>query len=133
VTFGLCFLILFVDGLDYSTVNVAAPAILKAFHTETGAMGIVFGSVFVGILIGSVIFGYIGDRYGRKLGAVLGVLAYSIPALLTMFATSIEQLTFFRCLAGLGIGGVIPNIVALLTEAAPKRFRVTSVMLVFVG
>ncbi len=133
VTFGLCFLILFVDGLDYSTVNVAAPAILKSFHTETGAMGIVFGSVFVGILIGSVIFGYIGDRYGRKLGAVLGVLAYSIPALLTVFATSIEQLTFFRCLAGLGIGGVIPNVVALLTEAAPKRFRVTFVMLVFVG
>ena len=68
-----------------------------------------------------------------KLGAVLGVLAYSIPALLTVFASSIEQLTVFRCLAGLGIGGVIPNIVALLTETAPKRFRVTFVMAVFVG
>src|SRR4030088_3423965 len=89
VTFALCFLIVFVDGLDYSTINVAAPAILKSFHTETAAMGIVFGSVFVGILIGSVIFGYIGDRYGRKLGAVLGVLAYSIPALLTVFGSSI--------------------------------------------
>ena len=133
LTFALCFLILFVDGLDYSTVNVAAPAILKSFHTETSAMGIVFGSVFVGILIGSVIFGYIGDRYGRKVGAVLGVLAYSVPALLTVLATSIEQLTVFRCLAGFGIGGVIPNIVALLTETAPKRFRVTFVMLVFVG
>ena len=133
VTFALCFLILFVDGLDYSTVNVAAPAILRSFHTETSAMGIVFGSVFVGILIGSVFFGYIGDKYGRKAGAVLGVLAYSIPALLTVFASSIEELTIFRCLAGLGIGGVIPNIVALLTETAPKRFRVTFVMAVFVG
>jgi AAHS family 4-hydroxybenzoate transporter-like MFS transporter len=126
-------LILFVDGLDYSAANVAAPAILRTFQAEKSAMGIVFGSVFVGILIGSVIFGYIGDRYGRKLGAVLGVLAYSIPALLTVFATSIDQLTIFRCLAGLGIGGVIPNIVALLTETAPKRFRVTFVMAVFVG
>ena len=87
----------------------------------------------VGVLIGSVFFGYIGDRYGRKLGAVLGVLAYSIPALLTVFASSIEELTIFRCLAGLGIGGVIPNIVALLTETAPKCFRVTFVMAVFVG
>jgi AAHS family 4-hydroxybenzoate transporter-like MFS transporter len=133
LTFALCMLILFVDGLDYSAVNVAAPAILKAFQADKSAMGIVFGSVFVGILIGSVIFGYIGDRYGRKHGAVLGVLAYSIPALLTVFASSIDQLTLFRALAGLGIGGVIPNIVALLTETAPKRFRVTFVMAVFVG
>ena len=133
VTFALCMLILFVDGLDFSAINVAAPAILKSFQTDKSAMGIVFGSVFVGILIGSVIFGYIGDRYGRKLGAVLGVLAYSVPALLTVFATSIDQLTLFRCLAGLGIGGVIPNIVALLTETAPKPFRVTFVMAVFVG
>jgi AAHS family 4-hydroxybenzoate transporter-like MFS transporter len=133
VTFGLCLLILFVDGLDYSAVNVAAPAILKAFQADRSAMGVVFGSVFVGILAGSVIFGYIGDRYGRKIGAVLGVLAYSIPALLTVFATSIDQLTIFRAAAGLGMGGVIPNIVALLTESAPKRFRVTFVMAVFVG
>jgi AAHS family 4-hydroxybenzoate transporter-like MFS transporter len=133
LTFGFCMLILFVDGLDYSSVNVAAPAILKAFDADKSAMGIVFGSVFVGILIGSVFFGYVGDKYGRKRGAVLGVLAYSVPALLTVFAASMDQLTIFRAAAGLGIGGVIPNIVALLTETAPKRYRVTFVMAVFVG
>jgi AAHS family 4-hydroxybenzoate transporter-like MFS transporter len=133
VTFGLCMLILFVDGLDYSAPIVAAPAILRDFKAETGAMGIVFSAVFVGILAGSVIFGYIGDRFGRKTGAVLGVLVYSLPALLTVFATSLDQLTIFRCVTGLGIGGVIPNIVALLTETAPKRFRVTFVMAAFIG
>src|ERR1041385_8397321 len=46
-------LILFVDGLDFSAINVGAPAILRAFHAERSAMGFVFSAGFVGILIGS--------------------------------------------------------------------------------
>jgi len=133
LAFGLCLLTLFVDGLDYSAANVAAPAILRELNAGTGAMGIVFSMGFAGILAGSILFGWIGDKYGRKLGIVLAVLAYSLPALLTIFATSIDQLAIYRAAAGLGIGGVIPNIVALLTETAPKRYRVTFVMAVFIG
>ncbi len=132
-TFALCFLILFVDGLDYSAANVGAPAILRAFNAERAAMGTVFGWGYFGIFVGSVVFGIVGDRYGRKVGAVLGVLAYSLPALLTPFATSLEEVTMFRFLAGIGIGGVVPNTIALLTETAPKRFRVSAVMAGFVG
>ena len=40
---GCCFLILFVDGLDYSAANVGAPAVIRAFHTDKSAMGLVFG------------------------------------------------------------------------------------------
>ena len=126
-------LILFVDGLDYSAVNVGAPSILRAFGAERSAMGFVFGWGYFGIFVGSVLFGIIGDKYGRKPGLVLGVLAYSLPALFTLFATSLEELTVFRFLAGIGIGGVVPNTIALLTETAPKRYRVTFVMIAFVG
>jgi AAHS family 4-hydroxybenzoate transporter-like MFS transporter len=82
---------------------------------------------------GSIVLGYLGDRYGRKTGALVGVLAYSLPALLTIFATSLDQLALWRFLAGIGIGGVVPNAIALLTETAPKRHRVIFVMLAFVG
>jgi AAHS family 4-hydroxybenzoate transporter-like MFS transporter len=126
-------LTLFVDGLDYSAINVGAPAIIRGFHAETSAMGFVFGWSFFGIFVGSVLFGYIGDKFGRKIGTVFGVLAYSLPAIVTVFATSLDQLTFYRFLAGVGIGGVVPNIIALLTETAPKRYRVTFVMVAFIG
>ena len=126
-------LILFVDGLDFSAINVGAPAILRAFHAERSAMGFVFSAGFVGILIGSLLFGYIGDRFGRKAGAIAGVLAYSIPALLTVFATSLDQLAAFRFLSGLGMGGVVPNVIALLTETAPKPYRITFVMVAYMG
>src|SRR5215831_18955608 len=126
-------LILFVDGLDFSAINVGAPAILRAFHVERSALGFAVSAGFVGILIGSLMFGYIGDRFGRKLGAITGVLAYSIPALLTVFATSLDPLAMFRFVSGLGMGGVVPNVIALLTETAPKPYRVTFVMVAYMG
>jgi len=133
LVFALSFLILYVDGLDYTAINVGAPAILRAFNAERAEMGTVFGWGYFGIFLGSVVFGIIGDRYGRKVGAVLGVLAYSVPALLTPLANSLFDVTVFRFLAGIGIGGVVPNTIALLTETAPKRFRVSAVMAGFVG
>jgi AAHS family 4-hydroxybenzoate transporter-like MFS transporter len=133
VTFALCFLILFVDGLDFGSANVGAPSILRAFGAEPGAMSTVFAAGYFGIFLGSVAFGMLGDRYGRRLGALVGVLAYSLPALLMPFATSLEQVALYRFMTGLGIGGVVPNVIALLSETAPKRYRVSAVMASFVG
>jgi AAHS family 4-hydroxybenzoate transporter-like MFS transporter len=126
-------LILFVDGLDFSAPNVGAKAISAAFHAEPSAMGFVFGWGYFGMFVGSVLLGYIGDKYGRKIGVVLGVLAYSLPALFTILATTMDELALWRFLAGIGIGGVVPNTIALLTETAPKRHRVIFVMIAFVG
>jgi AAHS family 4-hydroxybenzoate transporter-like MFS transporter len=126
---GCCFLILFVDGFDYSSANVGAPAIIRAFQADKSAMGLVFGWGNFGILCGSFLFGYIGDKLGRKAGSLGGVLFYSLPALLIYFADSLQHLMVLRFLAGLGIGGVIPNAIALLTETAPKKYRASFVML----
>jgi AAHS family 4-hydroxybenzoate transporter-like MFS transporter len=124
---------LFVDGLDFSAPNVAAQSIVSAFHAKASDMGLIFGWGYFGMFIGSVILGAVGDRYGRKAGVVFGVLAYSLPALITVFAGSVDEMALWRFLAGLGIGGVVPNAIALLTETAPKRFRVSFVMVAFVG
>ena len=133
VTFGLCFLIFFVDGLDYCAANVGASAIVRAFGADVGAMGPVFRWGFSAFSSAACLFGIIGDRFGRKTGILLGVLAYSFPALLMPFATSLDQVAFFRFLTGLGIGGVVPNVIALLSETAPKRYRVSAVMASFIG
>ncbi len=126
-------LILWVDGTDFAAANVAAPDIIRALHTDRAAMGLVFGAGNFGILLGSLVFGYVGDLYGRKVGAIGGVLAYSAPAFLILFASSVNHMVALRFLAGLGIGGVIPNVIALLNECAPRRVRATLVSLGFVG
>ena len=132
-TFLLCALIIIVDAADTGSANVAAPAILRAFPAARSVMGWVFAWGSIGVFCGSLIFGYIGDRYGRRVGVILSVLFYSLPALGTAFAGSLEQLMVWRFITGLGIGGAIPNTIALLNEAAPKRYRASFVVFAFLG
>jgi len=128
-----CFVVLFIDGLDFNAINVGAPAILREWHIERSAMGLVFGAGNFGILVGTIIFGWIGDRYGRRPGLVLGVLAYSLPALATPLAASTTHLAALRFLAGCGIGGVIPNSIAMLTDIAPAALRASFVVIPLLG
>ena len=124
---------LFIDGFDLGTVNVAAPAILRAFHGEKSQMGVVLGAGFAGILVGCWIFGYVGDRWGRKVGSILSCLCYTIPAFAIVYADSIEEIRILRFLAGIGLGGVMPTTLSLLAESAPKKYRASFAMLALFG
>ena len=132
-TIALCLLIIIVDAADTGSANVAGPAILRAFPADRSMLGWVFASSGFGVFFGSLIFGYIGDRYGRRWGVILSVLFFSVPELGTALAGSLDQLMMWRFVTGLGIGGAIPNTIALLNEAAPKRFRASFVVVAFLG
>jgi len=133
ITVFFCLLIVIVDGLDFGAGNVAAPAILRALKADPKDMGLVFGWMYTGILLGSFGLGWVGDKYGRRAGAIAGVFIYSLPAIATAFAGSMNELMVLRFITGLGIGGVIPNTIAVTTDNAPKRYRATFTVLTFVG
>ena len=130
---ALGFLMIFIDAFDLGSINVAAPAILRAFHAERKEIGVAFGAGYFGILIGCWVFGYVSDRWGRKTGSIGSILLYSIPAFIIPFATSIHELVYLRFLAGIGLGGVMPTTLALLAETAPKRFRASFAMMALFG
>jgi MFS transporter, AAHS family, 4-hydroxybenzoate transporter len=130
---ALAFLMVFVDGLDLSGPFVAAPALLRVFHVEKSTLGLVFGLTSIGALIGTYSFGYINDWFGRRRAAIAAVLLYSIPAIAAGFSSSITELMVLRFLVGLGAGGVMPTAIAYLVETAPKRVRVTFVMVGVLG
>ncbi|MDF2117968.1 MFS transporter [Roseiarcaceae bacterium H3SJ34-1] len=131
--FILCFVILFLDGMDFAAILVTAPAILRDWQLEPKVMGTIFGAGNLGLLIGAVVFGKLSDVYGRRIGIIAGVLIYSLPALATAFADSYAHLLALRFLTCIGLGGVLPNVVTLLTEGAPQRVRGSSVLLASIG
>jgi AAHS family 4-hydroxybenzoate transporter-like MFS transporter len=77
--------------------------------------------------------GPIADRLGRKWPVVLSALTFALFALLTARSTSLNELILFRFLTGLGLGGAMPNVVALTSEYSPKRLQAVFVGMLFVG
>ncbi len=116
------FLIVLFDGYDISAVGFAAPELIKAWGiTDRSALGPVFSASLVGMLFGAPALGYIGDRYGRKIAIILSCLIFGAFTWMAVLATSLNHLLWLRFLAGIGIGGLMPNADALNAEFAPKR------------
>ncbi len=119
------FFIVLIDGYDIAAIAFAAPSLAKEWALKPGALGPVFSASLIGILFGSALFGFIGDRYGRKAALVWANLVFGVFTLGAAYSTNLDQMFWLRLLAGLGIGGVIPNVVAINAESAPRKLRAT--------
>jgi AAHS family 4-hydroxybenzoate transporter-like MFS transporter len=114
-----------IDGYDIAAIAFAAPHLVREWQLKPGALGPVFSASLIGILFGSALFGWVGDRYGRKAALISSNLLFGVFTLAASWSTNLDQLFWLRLLAGLGIGGVIPNVVAINSESAPRRYRAT--------
>jgi AAHS family 4-hydroxybenzoate transporter-like MFS transporter len=119
------FFIVLIDGYDIGAIAFAAPSLVRAWGLKPGELGPVFSASLVGILFGSAIFGWVGDYYGRKAALIGSNLLFGVFTLLAASATNLDQMFWLRLLAGIGIGGVIPNVVAINAESAPRHLRAT--------
>ena len=119
------FFIVLIDGYDIGAIAFAAPSLIREWNLKPGELGPVFSASLVGILFGSALFGWVGDRYGRKAALVGSNLLFGIFTFAAAYATNLHEMFWLRLLAGLGIGGVIPNVVAINAESAPRHLRAT--------
>jgi AAHS family 4-hydroxybenzoate transporter-like MFS transporter len=128
-----CFVLVTLDGFDNGAVNFAAPVITKEWGVAMPAFTSVFGAGLFGLMLGALSSGPLADRFGRKVVVLTSTLVFSIFALATTLAHSIDQLWMLRFLTGIGVGGLMPNSIALTAEYAPKRIRATVVAIMFLG
>ena len=130
-TICLCALVVGLDGFDAQALGFVAPALAKDWHLPGGALGPVFGASLFGVMIGSFLFGALADYFGRKWLVIAGVLVFALGTLATCGATNVSELLILRFVTGLGLGGVLPNTIALTGEYAPQRRRTLLIMLMF--
>ena len=119
----LAVLALIIDGYDVQVMSFAAPSLLKAWHVPRAAFAPVFSASLFGILFGAPAFGWLGDKVGRKTCIVVSSIAYGLLSLSCLFAHDLRTLMILRFLTGVGMGGVIPNAVAIAAELSPRRMR----------
>ena len=128
-----CATVLFLDGFDTTAIGYVAPALAKEWNIGKAALGAVGSAGLVGLMIGALLFGPLADRIGRKKIIICSTLAFGIGTLITSFVNDVNTLLAIRFLTGLGLGGAMPNTIALTSEFSPHRRRATMVMVMFVG
>jgi AAHS family 4-hydroxybenzoate transporter-like MFS transporter len=126
-----CAIIILLDGTDSIAIGLTAPAIAKSIGVSMASFGPIFAIGQAGVMVGALLLGPLADRVGRKSMIIGATAAFGAFTLLTAFCTSYEQLFLCRLLAGLGLGGVTPNAVALTSEYAPKTSRSAVVALMW--
>jgi EmrB/QacA subfamily drug resistance transporter len=118
-----------VANLNLSVANVALPSIGLAFDASQTQLDLVAVGYSLGLAASVLWLGALGDRYGRKLMLVLGVVL-SVPAcLLAAFAPSIEVLIVARLVGGLSAGMAYPTTLALIAALWSGPGRTKSIAL----
>ncbi|HDS1744002.1 MULTISPECIES: aromatic acid/H+ symport family MFS transporter [Pseudomonas] len=128
-----CALIIIFDGYDLVIYGVVLPSLMAEWGLSSLEAGVLGSCALVGMMLGALFFGSISDRIGRRKTIMICVLLFSGVTGLNGFASSPEVFALCRFIAGLGIGGVMPNVVALMNEYAPKKSRSTLVAIMFSG
>jgi AAHS family 4-hydroxybenzoate transporter-like MFS transporter len=125
----LCILLAITDGLDAQLLAYAAPHVVKEFGFGPASFGVVFSASLVGMAIGSVAFGMLADRLGRSRMMLGATVLFALATLaIPWVATDIPSFLMTRFLAGLGLGGVTPVVIALIAQNTPPRIRSLAVM-----
>lgn len=130
---ALCALVVAFDGFDAQAIGYVAPTLSKAWGLGRGALGPAFGAGLFGLMIGALVFGPVADWAGRKRVIIACAAFFGICSLLTAASESLPGLMILRFLTGLGLGGVMPNAIALTSEYSPRRSRAMLIMIMFAG
>ncbi len=129
LVFALCFALILIDGFDTQAVAFAGPALRQQFGAAT--LGLIFGAGLLGGLVGGLVFGTLGDRLGRRRLLLTALSLIAIGSLCAAAAATAHEMVAIRFLTGVGLGGAIPNVLAITAEYAPAERRSTVVAIVF--
>ncbi|MCZ4284354.1 MULTISPECIES: MFS transporter [Marinobacter] len=128
-----CTLIIVFDGYDLVIYGVVLPILMDQWDLNPYVAGLLGSSALFGMMFGAMGFGMLSDRLGRKKVIITCVVLFSVTTVINGFATTPWQFGILRFIAGLGIGGVMPNVVSLMSEYSPAKRRSTLVALMFSG
>jgi AAHS family 4-hydroxybenzoate transporter-like MFS transporter len=122
-----------VEGIDAQMIGYVAPAVIRQFKVPPYEFTSVFAIGLGGLLVGCIAIAPLGDWIGRKRVLLGSFIFFGVMSLLTAWADSLQTLIVLRFLTGLGLGGSMPNAIALTSEYFPSRNRTFTTMAMWSG
>jgi AAHS family benzoate transporter-like MFS transporter len=121
--FFLGLLIVTSDGYDIFVFGAAIPLLIRDLHISPAQAGVLASLSPIGNLVGSLLFGPVADRFGRRNTVVVTAILFYTGMGFTGLSQNLAMFSFLRVLTGIGVGGSMPNVIALATEYLPTRNR----------
>jgi len=133
VTLLLCLLVAGFEGVDLQAAGVVMPRIGPLFHFVVSEKKWFLAASTIGLVIGALIGGRLADLWGRKAALMISIALFGVFSVATALATSKAGLIEARLATGLGLGGALPNLIALVAEAARVQHRRGAVAIMYCG
>ena len=127
----LGFLVLAIDGFDTAAMGYIAPTLSTEWGIHKQDLGPVLSAALLGLSLGALIAGPVSDRMGRKRVLVFSCLFFG-SASRHGPAQSLNTLTLWRFLTGLGLGAAMPNAITLI-QSLPQRCRAMAINTMYCG
>src|SRR2546428_12411567 len=125
-------LTIILDGVDNQLLGNAVPSLMKEWSLPRGAFSTILALSPFGMMIGGAVGGVLGDRIGRRTALLFSMLSFAVLTLAISTVNGLMLLGVLRFLAGLGLGGAMPNAATLSAEYVPRRQRPFAVTLTIV-
>jgi MFS family permease len=127
---AVSFLGLVFDGVELGLMPIASLSVSRSllgpdFTPTLGGdwFARFTAALMLGAAIGGIALGNLGDRVGRSRAMAVSILFYSLFAAMGAWTRTQEQMLALRFLVGLGVGGMWPNGIALVSECWPSASR----------
>jgi MFS transporter, AAHS family, benzoate transport protein len=121
------------DGYNLFVYAGVLPLVMKELHINPTQAGAIASYTLFGAALGSLVLGSIGDKIGRKNALLAYIVLFSVSMFFSGLAKSVLMLGFWRFVTGLGVGGTLVNVTALVTEYIPARNRATTIGVIYSG
>jgi AAHS family 4-hydroxybenzoate transporter-like MFS transporter len=131
--FGLCFLVVLLDGFDTAAIGYIAPSLIGEWGVAKPALAPVLSAALFGLAAGALSAGPLADKFGRRAVLTVSVLVFGLGSMASGFAHSLDGLTALRFVTGLGLGAAMPNAVTLTSEYCPDKQRAMLTNAMFCG
>jgi AAHS family 4-hydroxybenzoate transporter-like MFS transporter len=133
LVFGLCLVIVLLDGFDTAAIGFIAPSLIGEWGVSKPALAPVLSAALFGLAAGALCSGPVADLWGRKKVLIASVLVFGVACMASAWSANLQQLTILRFVTGVGLGAAMPNAVTLMSEFCPTRRRAMMTNMMFCG
>ncbi|MCK2199474.1 MFS transporter [Corynebacterium callunae] len=127
--FWSCVIIMF-DMYDLVIYGSVLPKMMADWSISPVEAGSIGSMGPFGMMLGAMIFGILADKFGRRRILITSVILFSLATTFCAVAPNAAIFGFLRFVAGLGIGGILPTVIAMLTDYSPRGRANTMVAII---